>query len=892
MLNAGLRRTLLALSALALTAATAAQAQRLPGGALPEHYTLALTPDLQAATFTGNETIDLILDSPTKTITLNAAEIKFIAVQETHSGDISVVTKSGTPNTDWKHSIQAPVRQDAAITLDDSKEQATFTFPNELPAGKISLNIVYTGILNDKLRGFYLSKTKARNYAVTQFEPTDARRAFPSFDEPAYKATFDIALTVDTADTVISNTNQIADTPAAPGKHTLKFATTPEMSTYLVAFLVGDFKCTSGKSDGVPIRACSTPDKVDMTRFAVQSAEYILHYYNSYFGIKYPMPKLDMVALPDFEAGAMENFGCITYRETDLLTDAKTASIPVKKNVAEVVAHEMAHQWFGDMVTMQWWDNLWLNEGFATWMETKPVAKWHPEWNIAQDDAQELDGTLNYDSQATTRTIRAKAETPGEINEMFDGIAYGKAGAVLGMVENYLGEETFRQGVHNYLQAHLYANATAEDFWTAQTANSHLPVDKIMESFVTQPGVPLLTFSDTSAGAPVTQSRFFLSAPASASKTQQWTLPVCIKTTAKPICHVLNAGDLALPIPADAPMPFFYANANSKGYYRTAYTPQQFNAIVAKVETALTPPERVGLLSDRWALVRSGQGDVSDYLNLVVALRQDPNAAVLQSALGKVSTIDARVATDDDRTQLATVLYREFNSIYTALGQPSKSDSFDRQQLRALLFETLGAAKDPAILAEARQIADRAFAASGSKDKTLDPLLTDAAIAIASRNGDAALYDKVLASSKDSSDPGQQSDALRTLAHFTDRALVIRTLDYAVSGQVRNQDSWIVLAILLNNRETRDQTWTYIEQNWDKVHAQFTTNSGVRVVAATGSFCSVNQRDEVKNFFATHKVDASERTLSKAIDSINDCIQLRATQEPSLHQWLTSQSKQ
>jgi aminopeptidase N/puromycin-sensitive aminopeptidase len=526
-------------------------------------------------------------------------------------------------------------------------------------------------------------------------------------------------------------------------------------------------------------------------------------------------------------------------------------------------------------------------------METKPVAKWHPEWNIAQDDAQELDGTLNYDSQATTRTIRAKAETPGEINEMFDGIAYGKAGAVLGMVENYLGEETFRQGVHNYLQAHLYANATAEDFWTAQTANSHLPVDKIMESFVTQPGVPLLTFSDASAGnAPVAQSRFFLSTPANASTKQQWTLPVCIKTATKPLCRVLTPEDASLPIPADASMPFFYANANSKGYYRTAYTPSQFNAIVAKAETALTPAERVGLLGDRWVLVRSGQGNVGDYLNLVLALKQDPNAAVLENALGKVNTIDARIATDDDRTQLATILYRQFSPIYAALGQPSKSDSFDRQQLRALLFETLGAAKDPAILNEARQIADRAFAAPGSKDKTLDPLLTDAAIAIASRNGDAALYDKVLAASKDSSDPGQQSDALRTLAHFTNPALITRTLDYAVSGQVRNQDSWIVLAILLNNRETRDQTWAYIEQNWDKVHAQFTTNSGVRVVAATGSFCSVNQRDEVKNFFATHKVDASERTLSKAIDSINDCIQLRATQEPSLHRWLESQSKQ
>ncbi len=492
------RSTLFTLSAVLLAANLAAQAQRLPAGVHPEHYSLSLTPDLKAATFAGEETIDVTLDSPSKTITLNAAEIKFVAVQETHSTDIRVVTKGGQA-PEFKSTIhQPPMRQDAYVTLDEAKEQATFIFPKELPAGKVTLAISFTGILNDKLRGFYLSKTKLRNYAVTQFEATDARRAFPCFDEPALKATFDISLTVDAADTVISNTNQIADTPGPiADKHTLRFATTPKMSTYLVAFLVGDFKCTEGRSDGVPIRVCSTPDKVQLTKFALESAKYVLHYYDSYFGIKYPMPKLDMVALPDFEAGAMENFGCITYRETDLLTDLKTGDIPSKKRVAIVVAHEMAHQWFGDMVTMQWWDNLWLNEGFATWMETKPVAEWRPEWNFTQDDAQTLNDTLNLDAQKTTRTIRATANTPDEINEMFDGIAYGKAGAVIGMVENYLGKEVFRQGVHNYLQAHLYANATAEDFWNAQTVNSHLPVDKIMSSFITQPGVPLLTFSET-----------------------------------------------------------------------------------------------------------------------------------------------------------------------------------------------------------------------------------------------------------------------------------------------------------------------------------------------------------------------------------------------------------
>jgi len=886
-------RTLLVLAALALTTTAAVEGQRLPSGVHPEAYKLTLTPDLKAATFTGSETIDVVLDAPSRMITLNAAEIKFGAVKAyslpiaSYSyGKLGSQPVALTPLQADKHP------QTATTTLDDAQEQATFTFAEELPAGKVTLVIEYTGILNDKLRGFYLSKTRVRNYAVTQFEPTDARRAYPSFDEPALKATYDITLIIDSGDTAISNTNLISDKPGpVAGKHTLHFVTTPKMSTYLVAFLVGDFKCTEGKSDGVPIRACSTPDKVELTRFAVESAKYVLHYYDTYFGIKYPMPKLDMVALPDFEAGAMENFGCITYRETDLLIDSKTGAIPAKKRVAEVVAHEMAHQWFGDMVTMQWWDNLWLNEGFATWMETKPVAEWKPEWNFSQDDAEDLDQTLNLDAQKTTRTIRATANTPDEINEMFDGISYGKGGAVLGMVENYLGKEVFRQGVHNYLQAHLYSNATAEDFWNAQTANSHLPVDKIMSSFVTQPGVPLLTLSEKqAAGVPISQSRFFLSAEASRSGVSpEWTVPVCLKTSGKPACRVMTPEDATLPIPADVSMPFVYANAAAKGYFRTAYTPAQFSAILAKAETALTPPERIGLLGDRFALVQAGKSTVGDYLDLVVALKQDSSATVLDTAHKQLEKIDSDIATDEDRTQLAAVLRRQFGPIYTALGAPAKNESFDRQQLRGILLELLGGAKDPAVLAQARQLTDRAYAQGNTKDKSLDPRLVDAAVLVTSTNGDAALYEKILAASKDPTDPGQQTDALHTLARFRDPALVTRTLDYTVSGQVRTQDSWTVLVALLRDRETREQTWAYIRKNWDKVHAQFTTNSGVRVVAATGNFCSVQQRDEVAGFFATHKVDASERTLAKAIDSMNDCIQMRATQEPSLHQWLEAQ---
>jgi aminopeptidase N len=870
----------------------ALQAQRLPSGVHPEHYTLTLTPDIQAETFAGEETIDIVLDAPSRSITLNAAEIKFGEVKA-YALPVSAFSygrlgSQPLPLSAMQHD-QHP--QIATTTLDRGKEQATFTFATELPAGKVTLAIRYTGVLTGKLRGFYLSKTSTRSYAVTQFEPTDARPAFPSFDEPALKATYDIALIVDTGDTAISNTNLVSD-KAGPiaEKHTLRFATTPKMSTYLVAFLVGDFKCSKAKSDGVPIRVCSTPDKVGLTKFALESAKYLLHYYDTYFGIKYPMPKLDMVALPDFEAGAMENFGCITYRETDLLADAKTGDIAEKKRVAQVVAHEMAHQWFGDMVTMQWWDNLWLNEGFATWMETKPLAKWHPEWNFPQDDAQSLDETLELDSQKTTRAIRAAANTPDEINEMFDGIAYGKAGAVIGMVENYVGEEVFRQGVHNYLQAHLYGNATAEDFWNAQTANSHLPVDKIMSSFITQPGVPLLRFSERQAGdVPVVQSRFFLSSISAADQKQRWVVPVCLQDAGTPACQLLSSQEASLTLPPNAVAPAFYANGKSRGYYRTAYTSTQFHDLVAKAETALTPVERIGLLGDRWALVQAGQSSVGDYLDLVLALRQDPDAAVLDSIRKQMEKVESNIANEEDRVELAAVLRREFEPVYTAIGRPAKNDSFNLQQLRSTLFELLGAAQDPLVLDQARQLTDRVFASP--RDKSLDATLSGSAVLVSAMHGNAALYDKIFAVSLRSKDPGEKIDALRTLARFRDPELVKRTLDYVASGQVRSQDSWSILVALLRERETRDQTWEYIQQNWSRVHAQLTVSSGAEVVEAMGAFCSVKRRDQVATFFATHKIEAAERTLEKTIDGVNDCIQLRSEQEPRLKTWLESTLK-
>ncbi len=860
--------------ALCLALPITALAQRIPTNAHPGHYNLHLTPDLKSATFSGDETIDLTLDQPSPTITLNAAEIKFLSVtSSTTHGDIS----------------GRNIVQTAAVSLDPATQQATFTFPQPL-SGSLTLHIQYTGLLNDELRGFYLSRTARRNYAVTQFEPTDARRAFPSFDEPADKATFDISLTVDKADTVISNTNQISDIPAQPisgrPKHTLTFARTPRMSTYLVAFLVGDFQCTRGSADGVPIRACATPDKVALTHSALEAAEYILPFYDRYFGIKYPMPKLDMIALPDFEAGAMENFGCITYRETDLLLNPRNAAISDRKRVASVVAHEMAHQWFGDMVTMQWWDNLWLNEGFATWMSNKPLQTWHPEWNVPEDVAQDLDRTLNLDARPTTRTIRAHAETPSQINELFDGIAYGKAGAVLGMVEHFLGEETFRQGVHNYLQAHLYANATAEDFWNAQTATSHQPVDKIMSSFVDQPGVPLVMLDrQQGSNLAIDETRFFLNPPRrDGGPLPRWQIPICLKTSPSSTCSVPEPVKGAS-VPLSGTLS--YGNADDKGYYRTQYTPEQLSTITARAETTLTPPERIGLLSDQWALTRSGQGSVADFLPLVVALRSDPNGQVLDTAVDQINQILGTITPPRDRPRLLASLHTRFAPVYASLGPEKRSDSIDTQKRRALLFELLGDTHDPVILAEANRLANRVYPATGQPDDSLDPALAQAAVNVAASNAtDSVLYERVLAATGNGVDPNRQSEALRLLSRFTAPSLIDRTLNLATSGKVRKQDTWRIYVDLLENRDARDQAWTFIQAHWAEVQAQLTPFVGARVVTATGHLCTPAQQGEVSAFFRNHPVNAAERALPQAVSSIESCVRLRSAQSPDLLRWV------
>jgi aminopeptidase N/puromycin-sensitive aminopeptidase len=553
--------------------------------------------------------------------------------------------------------------------------------------------------------------------------------------------------------------------------------------------------------------------------------------------------------------------------------------------VAETVAHEMAHQWFGDLVTPHWWDNLWLNEGFATWMETKATEQWHPEWPYAQSVAAEKNGILDEDAGRTTRAVRIPAETPSEINAMFDDIAYGKAGAVVSMVENWVGEETFRKGVQAYLAAHLYTNATAEDFWSAQTHISGLPVEKMMQSFVEQPGVPLVTIGEAGDSVPVAQRRFSLSGSIT-PPDEAWTIPVCFAGAG---CQVMMPATRRMHVPASktaAGTPFVYANAGDKGYYRTVYAEPTLNAIAANAESGLTPPERIGLLGNQWALMHAGQGSVGEFLDLVLALKQDPNEMVQESGLGKVATIDSQIADEPDRARLDAVVLREFSPVYAKLIPPGGHETFDHAQLRAVLFAELGRAGDPAILAEAQSVTGELFSGSKKGQRPVDPAIADAAVELAVARGNAEMYDMLLRVAQNAGDPDLKEDALRTLTRFDSPILVIRTLEYALSGDVRSQDSLTLIAFLLARPPTQDLAWEFVRQHWAGVVRKSTAGSGMHIVEATGAFCTVAKRDEVASFFAEHPVESSDRALAKSIDSINDCIALRAAQQPRLHEWL------
>jgi aminopeptidase N len=867
-----MQRTLAIITFLALTM-PGAVAQRLPELARPDNYKLTFTPDLENAKFEGEETISLRVLQPTSEITLNAAEIDFHQV---------TISSAGTS-------------QKATVAPDKDKEMVVLAVEKPLAPGPATIHVTYSGILNNEMRGLYLGKDNAgRKYAATQFEATDARRAFPSFDEPDYKATFDITAVADKGLTAISNQKVIADTPGPGDKHTVKFATTAKMSSYLAALVVGNFEYVEGQADGVPIRVYSTPGKKEMGRFALEVAAHVLTYYDNYFGIKYPYGKLDLIGIPDFSAGAMENTGCITFREVLLLLDEKHGSVDAQKTIASVIAHEMAHQWFGDLVTMKWWDDIWLNEGFASWMESKPVEAWKPEWNLDLDDVIGTGRTLSVDALANTRPIHQAAETPAQIQELFDGIAYGKAAAVLRMLEAYLGPETFRAGVNAYLKQHQYANATAEDFWNAQTRTSKKPVDQVMPTWVKQPGEPIIDVkaqcSGDSTAVTLSQQRYFSDRKQfSQANDELWQVPVCLKGsgTSHAKCELLTRKEETFTLAGCSN--WALANAGATGYYRVGYQPEAEHALAGDAESKLSPAERIATANDIWASILVGREPVGDYLVYVQGLQSDRSRAVLEDVIGHLTYVDIYLVSENDRDAFHTWLRQFLTPAMKDVGwEPKAGESDEQKALRSRLFNALGYdARDPEAVSEARKIADAVMADPSSVDHEL----ARQAMAIAARNGDADFYQKVRTALQEAKSPEIYYTYFFALSRFSDPKLLQQTLDFAVTPAVRSQDALQLVSGVLQNPAGQRLAWDFVQTRWDAIAKAGGPFASAQIVNTTSVFCDPGLRDQVTEFFTAHKVEGTERTYRQAIERINNCIDLKSQQETQLASWLGTHEK-
>ncbi len=853
-----------------------AAAQRLPETAIPDNYKLTFTPDFSHDNFAGEETISVRVLKPTSEIVLNAVQIEFQDVTITSGGSV----------------------QKATVKLEEKNETATLTVDKAIPAGAATIQVRYAGILNKELRGFYLGKDEqGRKYAATQFEATDARRAFPSFDEPAYKATFDITVVADKDMTVVSNSKVVADTASADGaKHTVRFATTPKMSSYLAAIVMGDFEYIEGSADGIPVRVYTSPGKKQLGAFALDAAENIMRYYNRYFRIKYPYGKLDLVGLADFSAGAMENTGCITFREILLLADEKNSSLELRKTIASVIAHEMAHQWFGDLVTMQWWDDIWLNEGFATWMSSKPVAAWKPEWNVQLDDVHEATEAMEQDSLANTHPIHQNAQTPGEILELADAITYSKSAAVLRMLEAYLGPETFRAGVNAYLKQHAYANATATDFWRAQTQTSRKPVDQIMPTFVNQPGIPMVSITTQCSGNSQTvtmeQHRYFIDrSKFEAGNSDIWQIPVCMKQGGSAqhpgaTCELLTQKQQNFVMKSCSP--WVYPNAEAKGYYYTGYQPAAMRELAKDEETALSPAERIVLLSDASAAIRVDRAKIGDYLAIAQGLRGEQTPAVLDELVEHLTYIRDYLVSDADRASYEQWVRQLLNPAAKAVGWEAKPDEPDAvKSLRVRLLFGLGyTARDPQAVAMARRLADQTLENPASVDHDMAAV----ALRITARDGGEAFYNKVLDHLQHAKSPEEEFIYRQTLTNFTDPKLVQRTLEFAMSSAVRSQDSPFMLGQLVRTPANSRQAWDFVRAHWAEIDKLGGAFAGGVIVGSAGSFCDAQMGNEVKEFFAAHPTPSAERTLKQSLEQIGYCVDMKDRQAPQLATWLGAQS--
>ncbi|MBV9934519.1 MAG: M1 family metallopeptidase [Actinobacteria bacterium] len=822
-------------------------AYRLPRSIEPQRYELTLTPDLDAATFAGEERVRVLAHEAVNEIVLNAAELKILTAE--------VVDDEGNKLT-------------GTVTLDETNERATIAFDGTVTPGHWTLDLTFTGILNDKLRGFYRSTFtdedgSQRVIGTTQFEAPHARRAFPCWDEPDFKAVFAVRLIVDEHLTAISNGAAVETTSLGNGKKQVDFADTMSMSTYLVAFIVGPLELTEARVvDGVPLRVAHVPGKGHLTDFALEIGEHALKFFTQYFALPYPGDKLDLIALPDFAFGAMENLGAVTFRETALLVDKEHGSRGDLERVADVVAHEIAHMWFGDLVTMKWWNGIWLNEAFATFMELACVDAFRPEWDRWVAFGIERNGAFAIDALHSTRPVEFPVGPPEEAETMFDVLTYQKGSAVLRMLERYLGAEPFRQGIVNYLAKHSYGNTETTDLWDDIEEATGEPVRALMDSWIFQGGYPVVraALDDGGSTLALSQQRFTFR-PAATPDDSRWIVPVMLRTGEGNHQKLLLEQDSAeVAVGATGPI---VANDGGWGFFRAQYSSDLLDRLTTDA-VDLAPLERFTIVSDGWALARAGIGTVRDFVRLVRHFGDDDDANVWSVMVGPLGLLD-RFAPDATRQQLQTFVRDLAGPALTKVGWERGKDEPERvRPLRATLVEALGLVGADA---DVQRRAGELHAKLLENRDAVDPDLATPISRIVARNGGEAEYTEFLELVRHPATPQEEVRYLYALAEFQNEGLVRRTLDLALH-EVRTQNAPFLVAGLFANRVGGELTWEFVKDHWQELTARFPDNLVPRMVQGTTNLLSPAIADDVKAFVQAQPRLRDNKVVQQAMEQL------------------------
>ncbi len=816
---------------------------RLPRTVVPSRYDLTIEPDLASATFVGRAEIAVTVHEPVTDVVCNSLELEL--------SDASLSDAEGT-------AVSA-----VAIAVDDELERATISFDRALEPGDHVLHLVFRGVLNDQLHGFYRSTYtdaetgESHTIATTQFESTDARRAFPCWDEPDLKATFGVTLVVREGLLALTNGPETARESLGDGRVRIRYADTMVMSTYLVAFVVGRLEITEPiDADGVPVRIAHVPGKGHLTAFALEAAAFSLRFFREYYDIAYPDAKVDMIALPDFAQGAMENTGCITYRESLLLADPEHATQPELEDIADVVAHELAHQWFGNLVTMRWWNGIWLNEAFATFMALLVVDAFRPDWEVWVSFSRQTSVAKEVDALHSTRPIEYEVRSPADAQGMFDVLTYQKGGAVLRMLERYLGAKLFRDGIRGYLKAHEHGNTETHDLWDAIEAASGEPVRRIMDSWIWQGGLPLLAVTSSDAGVEVSQSRFF--ADGSADDTM-WDVPLRVRATDGTETSALIGPDpVALAEPPDAVV---VANGSSSSFVRVHYDERLLDRMRGHLSD-LSAIERYALVDDLWASVASGRASVIDYLELAAGFADEEDVSVWQALLTGLGICDRFVNGEPREAYRAFVRGLVGPSLARLGWDPDAGESDRRRTLRGALLQGMGIlGADPGVAAMARE-----FEAEGRGGGDIDPALAAASVAVVATVGDDDDYERFAQIATGAGTPQEQVRYMMALPLFSDPALLDRTMHSALGGPLRAQDAPFVIGRSIANRDVGDRAWTFAKEHWDELTERFAPTLWVRSVDGVRFLTAPEDVEDAEAFFEAHPIPQSARNLRQMLD--------------------------